>query len=161
MKSLGRGCHWVWEKKRKCQHWLGCLPSLVCALQERWGVTVVFVSPGTVCCCSRCATSTPVHSLTIDRVFNRVYPYYYYLFVFLFTLPCRIVLAELENFETEPNQFPFHNRGQQLVMLHSGCVFLSVKSSLSLHQRTAIFGTLCMRTCGTKSVLFERFAFPR
>ena len=69
------------------------------------------------------AKSIPVHSLILSSHLFFCLP----LFLFPFTVPCRIVFAKPEDLETWPNHlsFRFFDQGQEFVIFSNGCLDLS------------------------------------
>ena len=67
------------------------------------------------------AKSIPVHSLILSSHLFFCLP----LFLFPFTVPCRIVFAKPEDLETWPNHHSFLDQGQEFVIFSNGCLDLS------------------------------------
>ena len=67
------------------------------------------------------AKSIPVHSLMLSSHLFFFLP----LFLFPFTVPCRIVFAKPEDLETWPNHFSLEHQAQEFVIFSNGCLDLS------------------------------------
>ena len=69
------------------------------------------------------AKSIPVHSLILSSHLFFCLP----LFLFPFTVPCRIVFAKPEDLETWPNHLSFRllTQGQEFIIFSNGCLDLS------------------------------------